>query len=47
MKEAAEAQRNAIFDKLAGEEAARRQEAEYIEGLRNELQVEEQEEKAR
>jgi len=37
MKEAAEAQRNAIFQKLAREEAARRAEAEYVENLRNDL----------
>jgi len=41
MKEAAEAQRDAIFRKLADEEAARRAEAEYIENMRNELQVQE------
>jgi len=39
MKEAAEAQRDAIFKKLAEEEAARRAENEYIENLRNDLQV--------
>ena len=39
MKEAAEAQRDAIFNRLAEEEAQRRREAEYIENLRNELQV--------
>jgi hypothetical protein len=47
MKDAAEAQRDAIFKKLAAEEAARREEAEYVEGLRNNLQVEEMEEKHR
>ena len=47
MKEAAEAQRDAIFQKLAEEEAARRAEAEYVENLRNDLQVQEMEEKAR
>mmetsp|Transcript_35850 Transcript_35850/g.54976 ORF Transcript_35850/g.54976 Transcript_35850/m.54976 type:complete len:151 (-) Transcript_35850:271-723(-) len=47
MKEAAEAQRNAIFQKLAKEEAARRAEAEYVENLRNDLQVQEMEERAR
>lgn len=47
MKEAAEAQREAIFKKLAEEEAQRRAEAEYVEALRNDLQVEEMEERAR
>ena len=47
MKEAADAQRDAIFNKLAAEEADRRANAEYIENLRNDLQVEELEEKAR
>ena len=47
MKEAAEAQRDAIFKKLAAEEAARRAENEYVENLRNDLQVEELEEKFR
>lgn len=47
MKEEAEAQREAIFRKLAEEEAARRAEKEYIENLRNNLQVEEMEERAR
>ena len=47
MKDAAEAQRDAIFKKLAAEEAERRAEAEYVESLRNELQVEEMEEKYR
>ena len=47
MKEAAEAQRDAIFKKLAAEESARREESEYVEGLRNNLQVEEMEEKYR
>ena len=37
MKEAAEAQRDAIFKKLAAEEAARRAENEYVENLRNDL----------
>jgi hypothetical protein len=37
MKEAAEAQRDAIFKKLAEEEAARRAEASYVENLRNDL----------
>ena len=37
MKAAAEAQRDAIFKKLAAEEAARRMEAEYVENLRNDL----------
>ena len=37
LKEAADAQRDAIFNKLAGEEAQRRAEAEYIENLRNDL----------
>ena len=39
MKHAAEAQRDAIFQKLAEEEAQRRTEAEYVENLRNDLQV--------
>lgn len=47
MKEMAEAQRDAIFRKLAAEEAERRAESEYVEGLRNNLQVEEMEEKYR
>ena len=47
MKEAAEAQRDAIFRKLAAEEAARRAESEYVENLRNDLQVQEMEEKYR
>lgn len=47
MKEAAEAQRDAIFRKLAAEEAARRAESEYVENLRNDLQVQEMEEKHR
>lgn len=37
MKAAAEAQRDAIFRKLAAEEAARRAESEYVENLRNDL----------
>jgi hypothetical protein len=40
-KNAAEAARDAIFNKLAKEEADRRAQAEYLENLRNELQVEE------
>ena len=47
MKEAAEEQRESIFRKLAEEEAARRAEAEYIENLRNDLVLQEMEEKAR
>ena len=47
MKDAAEAQREAIFQKLAEEEAARRAEAEFLENLRNDLQVQQLEEKAR
>ena len=47
MKAEVEAQRDAIFNRLAQEEKQRREEAEYVEGLRNELQVQEQEEKAR
>ena len=47
MKEAAEAQRDAIFQKLSEEEARRRAEYEYIENMRNDLQVQEQEERAR
>jgi hypothetical protein len=39
MKEEAEAQREAIFQKLAREEAERRAENEYVENLRNDLQV--------
>ena len=47
MKEAAERQREAIFNKLAAEEKQRREEKDYVENMRNELQVELQEEKAR
>ena len=47
MKEAAERQREAIFQKLAQEEEARRLAAESLEKMRNDLHVEEQEEKAR
>ena len=47
MKEQAEAQRDAIFNKLAKEEADRKAEFEYVENMRNELQVQEQEERAR
>ena len=47
MKEAAEAQRESIFKKLAEEEAQRRAEAEFVENLRNDLQVQEAEERAR
>jgi hypothetical protein len=47
MKEMAEAQREAIFTKLAQEEAERAAEAEYIENLRNNLQVELREEQFR
>lgn len=47
LKEEAEAQREAIFQKLALEEAERRAKNEYEENLRNELQVEEVEERAR
>lgn len=47
MKAQAEAQREAIFGKLAKEEADRRAEQEYIENLRNDLQVEEMEERFR
>lgn len=47
LKAEAEAQREAIFQKLAAEEAARRAESEYVENLRNNLQVEELEERAR
>jgi hypothetical protein len=39
MKMAAEEQREVIFKKLAEEEAQRRAEAEYVEALRNDLQV--------
>jgi len=39
MKMAAEEQREEIFKKLAEEEAQRRAEAEYVEALRNDLQV--------
>ena len=42
IKAAAEAQRDAIFKKLAAEEAARRAEFEYVENMRNELNVQEQ-----
>ena len=37
MKDAADAQREEIFQKLAAEEAARRAEAEFVENLRNDL----------
>jgi len=47
MKEEAEAQREAIFQRLAREEAERRAEKEYVENLRNDLQVQEMEERAR
>lgn len=47
LKAEAEAQREAIFQRLAAEEAARVAEQEYIENLRNNLQVEEMEERAR
>ena len=47
MKKVAEAQRDAIFQKLAQEEADRRAEAEFVENLRNDLQLQEMEEKAR
>lgn len=47
LKAEAEAQREAIFQKLALEEAERRAESEYVENLRNDLQVEEMEERAR
>ena len=41
MKQAAEAQRDAIFQKLSAEEKARREESEYIENMRNDLQLQE------
>jgi len=47
LKAQAEEQREAIFQKLAAEEAQRRAEQNYIEDLRNNLQVEEMEERAR
>lgn len=47
LKAQAEAQREAIFQKLALEEAERRAQSEYIENLRNELDVEEREERYR
>lgn len=47
MKQAAEMQREAIFDQLALEEKQRRDQQEYIENLRNDLQVEEMEERFR
>ena len=47
LKAAAEEQREAIFQKLALEEAERRAESEYVENLRNELQGEEREERFR
>ena len=47
MKEAAERQRDAIFAKLAAEEEQRRMASESLEKMRNDLHVEEQEEKAR
>ena len=47
MKMQAEAQREAIFDQLALEEKQRREQQEYVENLRNDLQVEEMEERFR
>ena len=47
LKHEAEAQREAIFQKLALEEAERRARKEYEENLRTELQNEEMEERAR
>ena len=47
LKQEAEAQREAIFQKLAADEAARRAKSEYETNLRNQLQVEEMEERAR
>jgi hypothetical protein len=47
MKEAAERQREAIFAKLEREETERRLKSESLEQMRNDLHVEEQEEKAR
>ena len=47
MKEAAERQREAIFKKLEAEELERRNAQESLEKMRNDLHVEEQEEKAR
>jgi len=47
MKEAAERQRDLIFQKLAREEEERRVAADSLEKMRNDLHVEEQEEKAR
>ena len=41
MKEAAERQRDAIFQKLAKEEAERRHASESLEAMRNDLHVEE------
>jgi predicted RNA-binding Zn ribbon-like protein len=37
MKAEAEAQKDAIFQKLSAEEAARRAEYEYVENMRNDL----------
>ena len=47
MKDQAEAQRDAIFNKLAEEERRRREQAEQIENMRNDLNMAEQEEKAK
>ena len=47
MKMAAEEQREEIFKKLAEEEAMRMAEKEYVEKLRNDLQMEMIEEKSR
>jgi hypothetical protein len=47
MKNAAEAQREEIFQRIAEEEARRRAEKEYIENLRNDLQLQEIEMRAR
>lgn len=47
MKMQAEAQREAIFDQLSLEERQRREQQEYVENLRNDLQVEEMEERFR
>lgn len=46
-KDQAEKERDQIFQQLAEQEKQRRQEEEYIENLRNDLYLEEKEEKAR
>ena len=47
MKRAAKAKRDAIFRKPVAKEKARREGSEYVDNLRNDLQVQEMEEKYR